>query len=313
MGYKLAGYELIGNCEIDPRMMRIYCANHHPQYPFLMDIRDFIKFNDKPEVLYDLDVLDGSPPCSVFSTAGNRDADWGKEKAFREGQKKQRLDDLFFSFIELAKQLQPKVVIAENVVGLVQTRARGYVNEIIKGFDDAGYCVQMFMLDSSTMGVPQIRKRVFFICHRKDLAYKKLLLNFNEPGIKFKNVRSVNGVKGQGVYDRLLEKRQPSDRDMGDLTLRIRGKPSGFTSPMIHEDEWCRTIMANGMFFRYVDGLRFSRDDFVNVQTFPQDYDFGAESPQYVCGMSVPPVMMAQIASQVYEQWFDCEGAPHAD
>lgn len=39
--------------------------------------------------------------------------------------------------------------------------------------------------------------------------------------------------------------------------------------------------------------------------SFPQDYDFGTQSPHYVCGMSVPPVMMAQVAERIYYQWLD--------
>jgi DNA (cytosine-5)-methyltransferase 1 len=50
-----------------------------------------------------LDILDGSPPCSSFSMAGNREKDWGKEKKFREGQAEQVLDNLFFDFIDLQK------------------------------------------------------------------------------------------------------------------------------------------------------------------------------------------------------------------
>ena len=51
------------------------------------------------------------------------------------------------------------------------------------------------------------------------------------------------------------------------------------------------------------DGLLMTDRDIVNCQTFPQDYDFRGRSVQYVCGMSVPPVMMAKIAEQVYLQW----------
>jgi len=71
MGYKLAGYELIGNCEIDPKVMAIYKANHNPKYTFNCDIRDLLA-QDLPGELYELDVLDGSPPCSTFSLAGSR-------------------------------------------------------------------------------------------------------------------------------------------------------------------------------------------------------------------------------------------------
>ena len=88
MGYKRAGFEVIGNCEIDPRMNTVYVKNNHPKYNFLMDLREFNKKTDLPKELYNLDILDGSPPCSVFSTAGDREKAWGREKVFREGQKK---------------------------------------------------------------------------------------------------------------------------------------------------------------------------------------------------------------------------------
>jgi DNA (cytosine-5)-methyltransferase 1 len=63
--------------------------------------------------------------------AGNREKDWGKEKVFREGQAQQVLDTLFFDFIDLAKKLQPKVVIAENVKGLLIGEAKSYIDSRI--------------------------------------------------------------------------------------------------------------------------------------------------------------------------------------
>ena len=164
MGYKLAGYRVVGNCEIDPRMMKVYKANNHPDHPYLMDIREFLNIptEELPEDVRNLDVLDGSPPCSVFSMAGQREDAWNREKTFREGQAKQRLDDLFLYFIEVAKKLQPKVVIAENVKGLVVGTAKGWVNMIIKAFGDAGYNVQVFLFNASRMGVPQKRERESF-------------------------------------------------------------------------------------------------------------------------------------------------------
>ncbi len=141
MGYKLAGFDVVGNCEIDPDMMKVYKRNNHPKHSFLMDIRDFLKLPDEkmPEELFHLDVLDGSPPCSVFSTAGVREEGWNTEKVFREGQAKQRLDDLFLYFIAIAKRLQPKVVIAENVKGIIIGNAKGWVNQIVKGFELVEY------------------------------------------------------------------------------------------------------------------------------------------------------------------------------
>lgn len=134
MGYKRAGFQVLGNVEIDPRMNKIYLKNQHPKYNFNMDLRDFNKLDELPDELYHLDILDGSPPCSTFSTAGDREKAWGKQKVFREGQKKQTLDDLFFVFLDVVEKLKPKIVIAENVTGILKGNAKGYVNEIINSF-----------------------------------------------------------------------------------------------------------------------------------------------------------------------------------
>lgn len=308
MGYKLAGYELVGNCEIDPDMNKVYNANHHPRHTYLMDIRDFTALDNAtlPEELFHLDILDGSPPCSVFSSAGEREKGWGTEKVFREGQKKQRLDDLFFAFIALAAKLQPRVIVAENVRGLVSGKARGYVNEIFKAFREAGYDPQLFLLNAAAMGVPQRRERVFFIAHRHDLSLPKLSLSFSEPPLYFGEVRSRDGVDlkpGTQTYT-LMQNRIPSDHRLSDINLRLYGQDKGFTNYIWSDNEVSGTIASGGSYFRMYDGKGLSNQDFVNVQTFPQDYNFLDQSPQYVCGMSVPPVMEAQIARQIELQWF---------
>ena len=78
MGYKLAGCEVLGCCEIDPKMNEVYQKNHNPKYNFLMDIREFNKLPNEeiPEELFNLDILDGSPPCTTFSMAGEREDSW---------------------------------------------------------------------------------------------------------------------------------------------------------------------------------------------------------------------------------------------
>lgn len=87
MGYKLAGFDVIGCNEIDPKVNQVYVTNHAPRFNFLGDIRELReRERELPPELYNLDILDGSPPCSTFSLSGNREKDWGKEKVFREGQ-----------------------------------------------------------------------------------------------------------------------------------------------------------------------------------------------------------------------------------
>lgn len=304
MGYKLAGYAVLGNCEIDSAMESVYKANHHPKYSYLMDIREFNQQKAYPKELKNLDILDGSPPCSVFSDAGDREKGWGREKAFREGQKKQRLDDLFLHFIHTAEILQPRVVIAENVKGLVRGNAKGYVNELLKAFKAAGYVTQTFLLDAQTMGVPQRRSRVFFIAHRKDLNLPKLKLDFHEKPIPFGEVRSGHGIPLKNcMMAELIGKRKKGDTCFSDISERERGKRSMFTDRIVADGKIAPTNTASGMAVRFVDGEKYSVHDYIATQTFPQDYDFGGEVPQYICGMSVPPVMMAQISSAVYEQW----------
>ena len=304
MGYKLAGYEMIGCCEIDPRMVAVYRQNLHPPLVYNVDVRELLN-QPLQSVLYELDILDGSPPCSVFSMAGDREAGWNKEKVFREGQAKQKLDDLFFHFIRIAKELQPKVVIAENVAGLIKGNAKGYVNEIFKAFSDAGYDAQLFLLNAAFMGVPQRRERTVFIARRKDLGLPKISMAFREDPIYFREVRTESGkpVDPTTQAYKLLQLRRPGDKCMGDINMRWKGKNTGFTVNIVSDNEVSCTLTSGGGMYRDFDGQGFSDMDFVNIQTFPQDYDFGSESPQYVCGMSVPPVMMAQIASEVYRQW----------
>ena len=170
MGYKLAGCDVIGCCEIDPKMNEIYIKNHHPKHNFLMDIRDFnaIPNEELPKELFDLDVLDGSPPCTTFSMAGQREDSWGKEKKFREGQKTQTLDDLSFVFIDTVKKLKPRVVVMENVEGLILGEAFTYVQRIYKKFEENGYKVKHWLLKGEKMGIPQSRHRVFFVACRDD-------------------------------------------------------------------------------------------------------------------------------------------------
>ena len=308
MGYKRAGFEVLGNVELDNPINAMYVKNHQPKYNFNMDLRDFNNLSNLSDELYNLDILDGSPPCSTFSTVGQREKGWGVEKQFREGQKKQRLDDLFFVFLNTVKKLKPKVVIAENVVGLISGNAKGYVHEIIKEFYNLNYDVQIFKLNAASMEVPQIRNRVFFIANNQH--YPKLNLSFNYPVIHFGEVRTEQGKpfsSDESKYQELLNFARPSDKSIADVRKRFDGKNSGFTHFIVADEDVCPCNTSAGCKFRLYDRKYFSDGDFINTQTFPQDYNFCGNNVQYVCGMSVPPSMMAHIANQVWEQWLKNE------
>lgn len=308
MGYKLAGYDVIGNCEIDGRMNTVYNANLQPKHSYNMDIRDFnaILKTQAPADLYGIDILDGSPPCSVFSIAGQRENAWGVEKVFREGQAAQTLDDLFFEFIGVAELLRPKVIVAENVRGLISGNAKGYVTEITKRLRDIGYDVQLFLLNAAFMGVPQRRERVFFIAAMQDLGFGKIALKFNEKPIYFKDIKGGTG-KPLSSESKLLwywKQREPEDNNFGDISQRVLGKPKGFNNTIFHDNTVAPTLTAGGCAVRYSEPCYLSDTDMIRMQTFPADYNFCGQSVQYICGMSVPPFMMQKIAEQLYIQWF---------
>ena len=307
MGYKLAGFDVIGNNEIDEKINEIYIKNHNPKYNFCCDIRDLLNL-DLPNDLYNLDILDGSPPCSVFSMVGKREKFWGVEKKFREGQKKQRLDDLFFSFINLADKLKPKIVVSENVKGLIFKKARGYVNEILKAFDKAGYETQIFILNSAQMGVPQTRERIFFISKRKDLNLPNIFLNFNEKPIKYKDFKDTEHFvpfNKQSEDYKIWFKRKYGDKSIIQTKKRISEDKGGFftLNRYIYDDKVCGTLVPGcDRFVRFDVPGKISDRDIAIIQTFPLDYNFCGQSPVYICGMSVPPIMMKKIAQQIYFQ-----------
>lgn len=315
MGYKLAGFDVIGCNEIDPKMMAAYVANHKPKYSYLEPIQTFKLREDLPAELYDLDILDGSPPCSSFSMAGNREKDWGKQKKFREGQAEQVLDNLFFDFIDLAKKIQPKIVVAENVKGLLLGNAKEYVRRIYREFDSAGYYCQHWLLDASKMGVPQRRERVFFIALRKDLAGQflqqmdmftvapKLDLVFNEKGITYGEIKESVGKDLTNTQLKTWQSRKDSDNDFGDTNKRLTGNESDFNAYYAKPKKILNTIAASAKYIDYQTPSHLSDNSIIKSQTYPIDYDFLNNKPLYICGMSVPPVMTAQIATEIYSQW----------
>tara|TARA_R100001377_G_C3177359_1_gene105289 strand:- start:63 stop:1145 length:1083 start_codon:yes stop_codon:yes gene_type:complete len=321
MGYKLAGFDVLGCNEIDPKMIEAYKVNHEPKYAYLEPIQTFKLRKDLPKELYNLDILDGSPPCSSFSMAGNREKDWGKEKKFREGQAEQVLDNLFFDFIDLAKELQPKVIVAENVSGLMMGTAKEYVKRIYKEFKEAGYQLRIepYLLDASKMGVPQRRKRVFFVALRNDLAPNfmeqvdmfqeapKLDLNFNEKEIFWDKFEDKKDITPTLTSDRALFLWEGIKQ--GQTFADHPDSNSGFGAYKLERNRALPTITS---VFRPNSGTGLLHPEIPRILnkyeyccggSYPQDYNFLSNKYGYLIGMSVPPVMTAQIASRIYEQW----------
>lgn len=305
LGYKLAGFDVIGNLEIDKKKNAAYVKNHNPKYNFNQDIREFRMRDDLPEELYNLDILDGSPPCLLFSMAGSREEKWGE--VFKHDGITQRWDDLYFEFIALAKKLQPKVVIAENVKGILLGDAIDYVRRIYEGFDDAGYYCQHFLLNSAYMGVPQRRERVFFVCFRKDLAEPFLEMvdmfemkpyidmEFNEESITCRDCNLELGapLKGFALEDWTRLKNGEEKKYLQSALINIDSVhptiTEGYSEKANPMPEWSASWLSD--------------NDLCKVGSFPSDYDFNGIKAHKLIGRSVPPCMCANIASRVYEYW----------
>lgn len=310
MGYKLAGCEVLGCCEIDPKMNEVYIKNHNPKHNFLMDIREFNKIPNEelPEELFNLDILDGSPPCTTFSMAGEREESWGKKKKFREGQAEQTLDDLSFVFIETVAKLRPKVMIMENVEGLIKGEAWSYVQKIYQQLNDIGYQVKHWLCKAHTMGVPQRRNRVFFIALRNDVNYDlwDLDMSFNYAPIFYGDIKETIGRKlGEDTdFYKLTLAALPEEKDIGAVNMRLNKKVSGFQTFLIDDNSLVPTLRSKPDIIDRNEMAFISKETIISSQTFPQDYDFGNDSYStlaYICGMSVPPIMIKRIVTRLIE------------
>ncbi len=307
MGYKLAGCEVLGCCEIDPKMNEVYVKNHNPKYNFLMDIRAFneIPNEELPEELFNLDILDGSPPCTTFSMAGEREESWGKKKKFREGLAEQTLDDLSFVFIETVAKLKPKCVIMENVEGLIRGEAWTYVQRIYKDLKDIGYKVKHWLLKGQNMGIPQKRHRVFFIAFREDVPFEleSLDMSFYYEPIPYRDFKSGVEQLAKGKISDAVKQLNKGE-SIGDAMFRIYGKHSALTHRVARLDEVFPTQTTGHHDMWTESGNHPSISDMIIAQTFPIDYEFlgGYSKVNYVCGMSVPPVMIKRIVLRLIEQ-----------
>ena len=310
MGYKLAGFDHLGGVEIDPKVADIYQANHKPKYLFAEDIRAFNQRTDLPAELYNLDLLDGSPPCSTFSMAGSREKAWGKEKQFREGQSFQTLDDLVFVYIETIAKLKPKVCLLENVKGIIQGNAKWYSKQIVSRLNEIGYEVQVFLLNAASMGVPQMRERVFFIGHKREFLLSKLLLSFSEKPIPFGRVMECDAVRkplGKSNAERWAK------TAIGLHPIAKSGNNFGFLT-RANNQRVAPTVLSGQTFLAMQDTPEDATPkEYAQIGSYPLDYDFKTIEPKYLIGMSVPPVMTAQIANQIWIQWLSKTNTKQTD
>jgi DNA (cytosine-5)-methyltransferase 1 len=287
-GYRMAGFKVLWANEFIDAARDTYRANMAPHT--ILDGRD-IRQVSASEILTaikmkpgDLDLFDGSPPCSSFSTAGKRQAGWGQVKKYSD--KAQRTDDLFFEFIRLLRDLKPKTFVAENVSGLVKGAAKGYFIEIMRELKASGYRVSCKVLDAQWLGVPQARQRTIFVGVREDLGLDPV---HPRPLSYQYSVRDV--------HPHLIEEKRGGTKDNWQSTIRPASSivaSGGTVSPTAY--------LSGGSFYRTAtETRRLTIEELKPLCGFPDDYILnGSYAQQWErCGRSVPPVMMSHIAAAV--------------
>ena len=335
-GYRLAGGKILLINEFVEEAISSYKKNY-PDTPVLVDDikkykgEDFLKMaNIKPG---ELDILDGSPPCSAFSVAGKREKGWDKKKSYSDGKTVENIEDLFLEFIRIAKIIQPKVIVAENVKGITFGEAIKKLNEFVKCFENIGYYVTYKVMNAADYGVPQARERTIFICVREDVADK--------IGLSFLNVSKIfpNQFSYQISMKDAIDKIENDPEQIKELKDFYEGSfqkkfldriPFNPTKHMKPSDpefrEWnpkascfnmirpCPTLPSPTLtqqgqkkglsgVFHYADNRKLTIVELKRLMSLPEDYELTGTFDQQAerIGRMVAPKMMAEVAKSIYE------------
>jgi DNA-cytosine methyltransferase len=154
-GFRDAGFDIISAVEINKNLSQTYKENFPKTKIFEEDI---IKIKSKSLLSKhsSVDVIIGGPPCQGFSMSGKRIRNNG---IFLNDKR----NVLFKEFVRIIKELKPKVFIMENVPGILNIFEGKTKNQILSIFKSIGYETKVKVLLAADYGVPQIRKRAFFI------------------------------------------------------------------------------------------------------------------------------------------------------
>ncbi|MBM4356980.1 MAG: DNA cytosine methyltransferase, partial [Deltaproteobacteria bacterium] len=229
-------------------------------------------------------------------------------------------DDLFFDFLDLVEHVKPKIVVAENVKGMIVGNAKGYAREVLRRFDQLGYNVQLFLINGADCGLPQRRERVFFVAIKKTFNAKKLELSPHEKWITAEEAFSqVNNTQEElassraDASNKAVQKYWPKTlpgESFAEAHRRETGKVRHFSWVKLDPKKPSITVLATWqLIFHWQEQRRLTLSEVRVLSSFPDDYDFDSEKiGGYMMGMSVPPYMMATVADAIRDQWLPCIG-----
>ena len=200
-GYKLAG----GDCKFVNEFQQVAVDTYLANWPDTPHICGDIKNVTGQQIMEmtgirkgELDILDGSPPCPPFSMSGTKQKGWGQEKT-AYGMKQKNIEDLTWEQIRIAGDMQPKVIVCENVKGLTMDYAKEHLARMVNDFEKLGYTTVYKVLKGHEQGVPQKRERVFIVSVRNDvmddidMPFMLLSGIFPEPEQQYATIQDAIG------------------------------------------------------------------------------------------------------------------------
>ena len=341
-GYRLAGAKILAVNEFVEEAQNTYRENYPDTVIVPGDIKKLTGtylMEQAGVKVGELDILDGSPPCSAFSMAGsishgggNTHADaFNKTKQYSDIKGVENVEDLFFEFLRVAKDIKPKVIIGENVEGLTMGEAKEYFHKIQNTFEDIGYLIVANVLDSSYFGVPQSRKRCFFIGVREDVA-EKVGINFMTMYQLYPDKNDFRTTLGEAINDVVNDDKEELDylfdkispeKAVGKTLMKMPKDPDKVLTGMDYHDKGhhfnlkrsslrkpCPTITAMGNLAGVagtchpIEDRKFTIKELKRIMSLPEDFKLTGKHKQQSerIGRMVPPLMMKALAESVYNK-----------
>ena len=341
-GYRLAGGKILAVNEFVEEAQNTYRENYPNTTIVPGDIKKLTGtylMEQAGVKVSELDILDGSPPCSAFSMAGSVSHGEGRTHADAFGKKKQysdikgveNVEDLFFEFLRVAKDIKPKVIIGENVEGLTMGEAKEYFHKIQNTFEEIGYHIVADVLDSSYFGVPQSRKRCFFIGVREDVA-EKVGINFMTMYQLYPDKNDFRTTLGEAINDIVNEDKEELDylfdkispeKAVGKTLMKMPKDPDKVLTGMDYHEKGhhfnlkrsslrkpCPTITAMGNLAGVagtchpIEDRKFTIKELKRIMSLPEDFKLTGKHKQQSerIGRMVPPLMMKALAESVYNK-----------
>lgn len=312
LGFKQAGFECIYANEFDKEIWETYEKNHVGTPLDRRSITD-ISSDEIPEC----EGIIGGPPCQSWSEAG----------ALRGINDKR--GQLFFDFIRILKEKQPLFFLAENVSGMLLPRHAKALEQIKNMFQETGYNLSFQLLNANEYGVPQERKRVFFVGFRKDLKRKFVfptpqnifhkptlrdaIFDLKDTALPALNKTYTNGgnciIPNHeyliGSYSTIfMSRNRVRNWDEQSFTIQAGGRhaPLHPQAPKMEQVSQDVRIFKPGSENLY---RRLSVREIARIQTFPDEFIFyynNLTSAYKMIGNAVPVKLAYHIASEIKNQ-----------